>query len=114
MGDDFIVTIHALERMEERFPNLIVGMSDQEVGALVHREVMEALDAGRQSKVAPLELAPYLAKRWVPQGKGASIAWTRDRKRGYALQETEEGLLVTTVLWGVDTEVQNKRILQRR
>lgn len=114
MGDDFIVTIHALERMEQRFPDLVAGMSDQEIGELVHREVMAALDAGRQSKFAPLEFAPYIARRWVPQKKGASVAWTEDRKRGYALQESEEGLLVTTVLWGVDNDVQTKRILQRR
>jgi hypothetical protein len=99
--DDFIVTVHALERMAERFPALIEGMDDTEVAEWLHREVMENWASGRRSSVAPAEFAPHRPRGWVPSPPGGSIVWNLDKSRGYALQEEpSEGLLVLTVLVG--------------
>lgn len=112
-GADFVVTIHALERMAERFPILIEGMEDDEVAVLIHGEVQEALEAGRHGKVPPLELAPSGHARWDTSRKDGYVTWTADKRRGYVMQEAEEGLLVLTVLVGVDRERQREHLLKR-
>jgi hypothetical protein len=113
VGSDFIVTIHALERMVERFPELVSGKDDGEIGALIHGEVMDALDAGRFGSVAPLELAPTGHAQWDGSRKDGYVTWTADKRRGYVMQEGEEGLLVLTVIVGNDREHQRNRLLKR-
>lgn len=93
---DFIVSAHALERFEERFPEL--WTDEQEVANLIHGECEEALTEGRASWVPPLELANNDLDRWQA-GKGLNV-WTIDKSRGYVLLESPEGMLVTTVLKG--------------
>ena len=102
---DFVVTIHALERMEERFPQLVEKMSDTGQAELIHKEVMDALDSGRHGMVPPLELAARATDRWEHRRQGGYVAWTQDKGRGYVLQEhAEEGLIVLTVLTGEGRE----------
>jgi hypothetical protein len=111
---DFVVTIHALERMEERFPDLIGGMDDRSLGEFIHGEVMDALEAGRQAKMAPLELAPHGMRRWVSAKKDSYVVWNEDKLRGYVMQDADEGLLVLTVLTGGDREEKRRKLLGGR
>ena len=95
-SDDFVITAHALERFQERFPTL--WEDDQQAAELIHGECEDALTEGRASYVAPLELANNDLDRWEA-GKGLTV-WTPQKRRGYVLLETQEGMLVTTVLKG--------------
>lgn len=109
----FIVTIHALERMDERFSTLSGQMTDKELGEFIHGEVMDALDQGRYGAVPPLELASY-AKRGNDWGyapkKGTYVVWTEDKLRGYVLAESPEEILVLTVLYGTPREVKQSQM----
>lgn len=109
---DFIVTIHALERMEQRFRDLCSGLSDRVVGELIHGEVMDAIDAGRRAKMPPIELAPSGHERWLAQRKNGSVVWNEDKSRGYVLQDTDEGMFVLTVLVG-DERALKQKLLRR-
>jgi hypothetical protein len=109
---DFVVTIHALERMDERFPDLTSGKTDREVGELIHNEVMDALDAGRRSKMPPIQLAPEGRERWLAAKKHGSVTWTQNKERGYILQDTDEGLLVLTVLVGKEQTWRDRMLLK--
>lgn len=94
---DFIVTVHALERMLERFPKDTHGLDDSEIGALIHREVLDAVASGRQASILPVEFAPYLHSSWKPAKPGGSFVWTEDKRRCYVLQEGSDGQSVLTV-----------------
>ena len=95
-SNDFVVSAHAMERFEERFPEL--WTSDEDAAYLIHGECEDALTEGRASFIAPLELANNDLDRWEA-GKGL-VVWVPDKTRGYVLLESDEGLLVTTVLKG--------------
>lgn len=100
---DFILTIHSLQRMEERFPGLVAEMTDQEIGELVHEEFLDALEAGRRNTMPPLELMPRELNSWWQRTPGAYVVWTEDKRRGYVIKEDgEEGTFVLTVLVGDD------------
>lgn len=107
----FIVTIHALERMEQRFSEIATSMTDERLGEFIHGEVMDALDQGRYGSVPPLELASY-AKRggWGNSKKGTYVVWTEDKLRGYVLAESPEELLVLTVLYGTPREIKQSQM----
>jgi hypothetical protein len=109
---DFVATIHALERFEQRFPELAKTMSDAGQAELMRGEVMDALDAGRHGMVPPVELSARAVERWQHRRPGGYVAWTKDKSRGYVLQECpEEGLIVLTVLVGEDrARAQNRRL----
>lgn len=102
--DDFIVTVHALQRFEERFPELVEGLNDQQTGRLIYDEAMEALDQGRRASVPPLELAPSGRDRWIANKKDALTVWVPDKMRGYVLLDVAEGTLVVTTLVGTERE----------
>ena len=106
VGADFIISIHALERFEERFPSL--WTDDDDIGNLIYRETMDALNEGRVGSVPPLELANNDLERWV-SGK-SKIAWVPDKTRGYVLVEGEDGMTVATVLVGRTTEEARSRL----
>ena len=108
-SDDFVVTIHALLRFEERIQR---GLSDQEMAAVIHDDVMDALCDGRHGYVPPLELANNALERTVKFGTDSFYAWTRDKSRGYVLRDDPDGLHVMTVLRGV-THAQALRKLFR-
>jgi hypothetical protein len=108
MGDDFVITAHALDRFEERFPDL--WTDDNGAAHLIHEECDAALAEGRASWVAPLELAHNDLDRWEA-GKGL-VVWTPGKERGYVLLETEEGMLVTTVLQGRERDDARKRLYE--
>jgi hypothetical protein len=97
-GEDFIVTVHCLDRMDERFPDLCSDLTDAEVGKVIQREVMEAIALGRQSKIAPAELKHLYPERWVPTKLGATFVWNEERTRGYVIMEKGESLIVLTAL----------------
>lgn len=105
-NDDFIVTAHALDRFQERFPDLY--KDDQQAATLIHEECDDALVNGRASFVPPLELALNDLDRWEA-GKGLTV-WTPSKERGYVLLETEDGLLVATVLIGRSTVEARRRL----
>lgn len=106
MIDDFVISIHALDRFEERFPDIWVD--DDETGRLIYEETMDALDAGRVASVPPIELSTYDLGRW---GAGkARVAWVPDKSRGYVLIETESGQTVATVLEGQTPEEAKSRL----
>lgn len=112
---DFVVTIHAFERLEQRFPELVSGMSDRKQANLVHREVMDALENGRHGQVPPIELQSKRIDRWVVREPNTFVVWTKDKKRGYLMREdAEEGLLVVTVIFGMPHHLATKKLRTRR
>lgn len=112
---DFVITIHALNRMEERFPILTSGMTDEEQGALIHKDVSEALDAGRHSRVPPIELAPSGIERWEMRQPGAYVCWIEGKTRGYVVKEDpDEGLMVLTILVGQPLSRASRKIRKGR
>lgn len=111
---DFVVTIHALERLEQRFPKLIAGLGDKEQADLVHEEVMEALDCRRYGIVPPIEIASRSPDRWITRTRDSYFCWTKDKTRGYLLKDDEEeGLLVLTVLIGVPREKAREKLWRK-
>lgn len=109
--DDFVISVHALERFEERFPSL--WTNDDDVGLFIYHETMDALDAGRVSSVPPLELATNDLDRWAP-GK-ARIVWVPMKTRGYVLIDGDDGsCTVATVLIGRETEEARSRLYGAR
>lgn len=105
-NDDFIVSAHALDRFQERFPDLY--KNDQQAASLMHEECDDAMVHGRASYVPPLELALNDLDRWEA-GKGLTV-WTPSKDRGYVLLESEDGLLIATVLVGRSKEDARRRL----
>lgn len=99
--DDFVVTGHALERMEARWPRLVLGMSDGQIANLIHEEVIDALEHGRHAVVPPIELASIdLEIHVMREGEKGAMCWTADKKRGYVYRTGPDGLVVMTVVAG--------------
>jgi len=114
-SQSFIVTIHALERMDQRFTELSRSMGDKKLGELIHAEVMDALDHGRHGSVPPLELAAYNGHGWgTPPKKGNYVVWTEDKSRGYVMWESPTELLVLTVLYGTPRETMQSQLKPMR
>jgi hypothetical protein len=105
-NDDFIVSIHAVERFEERFPDL--WTNDDDAGQFIYRETMDALDSGRVASVPPLELADNDLRRW--KARKSKIVWIPEKTRGYVLVDGEEGMTVATVLVGKTTTEARSRL----
>ncbi len=110
MSDDFTITAHALERFEERFPDLYED--DEQAANLIHKESESALDEGRASAVAPLELANFDLSRWTFNKNKGLVVWTPDKTRGYVVIDSDDGQVVTTVLKGKDVSAA-RRMLYR-
>lgn len=108
--DDFIISVHALERFEERFPTL--WTNDNDAGMFIYQETMDALDAGRVGSVPPLELAANDFDRWTA-GK-SRIVWTPTKDRGYVLVDGTDGVTVATVLVGRKSEEARTRLYGER
>lgn len=112
---DFVVTIHAFERLEERFPELIAGMSDKQQAELVHREVMEAFEGGRHGRVPPIEISSKINERWMAREPNTFFVWTKDKKRGYLMREDDvEGMLVVTVIFGMPSHLALRKLKTHR
>jgi hypothetical protein len=102
---DFVVTIHALERMEERFTDTVEGLDDETQAQLIHAEVHDALEAGRHSTVPPIELSARSNERWEARTSGSYYVWTQDKTRGYlVVDDPEEGMVILTVIVGIERE----------
>jgi len=93
----YVISGHALERFEERYPGL-VGRDDDETARLIQAEVEEALRAGRVSHVCPREMWPRTLSRAVNRVRGGEFVWTPARDRGYAICDRGDEVVVTTVL----------------
>lgn len=104
--DDFIVTVHALERFQERFPGL--WTNDDDVGLLIYHETMDALNEGRVASVAPLEFANHDLDRWG--AAKSKIVWVPLKTRGYVLLEGDDGTTVATVLVGSPSNEARSRL----
>lgn len=104
VAGDFVITVHALERFQERFPEL--WDNDPDTGELIHRECLDALNEGRTGNVAPLELAHYDPVKW--QAGKCYYAWTPDKQRGYAIADSDGDAIVVTVLKGQTHEEARK------
>lgn len=104
MPDDFVVSVHALDRFEERFPE--EWSNDGEVGETIYHETMEALEAGRVSSIAPLEFADNDIARWGD--RKSKIVWNQAKTRGYVIVDGYEGMTVATVLVGQKTGARDK------
>ena len=108
---DFVVTIHALERMEERFPAIADERTDEEVGVFIQSEVNDALEAGRYGSTVPIELAPHGADSWRQRNPGAYGVWDREKTRGYiVVEDPDEGMVVLTVLVGEEREYAMRKL----
>lgn len=108
--DDFIVSVHALERFQERFPGL--WTNDDDVGLLIYHETMDALAEGRVASVPPLELAANDITRW--QANNSRIAWVPLKTRGYVLIDGHDGTTVATVLTGRPVNEARSRLYGER
>ena len=116
---DFVVTGHALERMESRWPALVAGKTDLEIAELVHEEVFEAFRGGRYAFVPPIELASLDPDLHIRRsGVLGETCWTRDKKRGYVFREGQDGLVVMTVTAGFELaraiDMKLRRGIRRR
>jgi len=96
MSVRYVISGHALERFEERYPEL-VGGDDNETARLIQAEVEEALRAGRVSHVLPREMWGYTRERAVNR-EGGEFVWTAARDRGYAICDRGDEVVVTTAL----------------
>jgi hypothetical protein len=105
---DFVISVHALERFEERFPGL--WTNDDDIGLLIYNETMDALNDGRVASIAPLEFANNDLDRWVA-GK-SKIVWVPLKTRGYVLIDGYEGMTVATVLVGKPSSDARRRLYQ--
>jgi hypothetical protein len=106
VNEDFVVSVHALERFEERFPE--EWSNDAGVGQLIHRETMDALEAGRVSSIPPLEFADNDISRW--NARKSKIVWVPDKTRGYVIVDGYEGMTVATVLTGQPAEQARNKL----
>lgn len=114
-ASDFVVTIHAFERIEQRFPDLVAGLDDQAQAELIHREIHEGLDAGRHGTVPPIELSARGTERWITRTPSSYYVWTQDKQRGYlVVEDPEEGLVVLTLVYGIAREEAVRQRLKRR
>lgn len=104
--DNFVISVHALERFQERFPDL--WTNDDDVGMFIYEETMDAIAAGRVASVPPLEFANNDLTRWVA-GK-SKIVWAPLKTRGYVIVDGYEGMTVATVLVGAPSSVARQRL----
>lgn len=109
--DNLTVTIHAFERMEQRWPDLCRGLNDEEIAWLILGEINDAYARKRISSICPLELANSNIARWKAE-KNLLYLWTQDKTRGYVVADRDDGVTVLTTLVGQDREVA-KHKLQR-
>lgn len=110
---DLIVTGHALERTEERWPELVDGLTDKEVARIIQGEVNDALVAGRYGSFCPIELANNDVERWGAK-RGGWYCWLEDKSRGYFCVEEDNATTVITVLVGEDRETAKRKLQRRR
>ena len=109
-NENFIISVHALERFEERFPTL--WTNDEDVGLLIYHETMDALAEGRVASVPPLELANNDIQRWT--AAKSRIAWVPMKTRGYVLIDGYDGMTVATVLVGRPASEARSRMYGER
>jgi len=105
-AEDFVISIHALERFEERFPE--EWSNDDDVGKTIYAEAMDAFEAGRRSTLPPLEFADNDISRWAD--RKSTIVWTPSKRRGYVIVDGYEGMTVATVLLGQPTDEARSKL----
>lgn len=111
---DMVISIHALERMETRWPGLCEGLTDEEVARVIQGEINDAVVGGRYGDMCPLELANNNVERWRAR-KGVWFSWNEDKTRGFAVADDwEEGVVVLTTLIGDTAEKARQKLIRRR
>lgn len=120
-SNDMTITVHALERMEERWPELTEGLDDLEIAHTIQGEVNDALVAGRRHQTCPIELANNNLARWRVE-KDVWYVWNEDKTRGYVISDPlddpdrsdrSQGITVMTTLVGQDPEVAKQKLKRR-
>lgn len=106
---DLIISIHALERMEERWPKLCKGLNDAEVGRFIQGEVNDAFLKNRQHRVCPLELANSNVHKWKVE-KNVWYLWTEGKDRGYVIADRDDKVTVLTTLVGQNKETAKRKL----
>lgn len=109
MSDDLTVTVHALERMEERWPRLVGELSDEEIARLIQGEINDAEVRGRRSRICPLELANSNIARWKTE-KDVWYLWTETKDRGYVISDRTDGVIVLTTLIGQKPDIAKRKL----
>lgn len=91
------VSLHAVQRLRERFPELASGqLSNQQLSALIAAEVQQAHDGCRvASKCRPR--FTFSARQGRKQ-RGIRFAWTEAEERCYVLDRHRAGVTVITTL----------------
>jgi hypothetical protein len=106
LKDDFVISVHALDRFEERFPE--DWTNDGDTGLLIYQEVIDAINGGRVGSVAPLELADNDLSQWV--ARKSRIAWVPNKSRGYVIVDDSGEMMVATVLVGKTSEEARRKL----
>lgn len=110
---DMTITIHAQERMEQRWPKLVQGLSDEEIARVIQGEINDAILAGRKGIYCPIELANNAVERWRARSHGW-YAWNADKKRGYACRDDKkDGVVVMTTLVGVAPQKARQKLKRK-
>jgi hypothetical protein len=110
LNDDFVISVHALERFQERFPSL--WTNDDDIGKQIYDETMDAIKEGRIASIPPLEFANHDLARWLVSK--SKIVWTPNKRRGYVLVEGNDGMTVATVLVGQPTNEARSKLYGSR
>ena len=86
------ILAHALERLEERFPNEYPD-TDLEAGQLIQQEVEAGLAQGRWGRVVPDGFCLEGPNRWTDE-----FVWTPSGRRCYVIQDFGSKVKVITTL----------------
>jgi hypothetical protein len=91
----YVATIHALKRFEQRLPHL--ADDDEDRARLMHEDVESGLRAGRVASTFPRQFSgrDYLVERRAP---GQECVWTEDLARGYLISDNGRSVTIITVL----------------
>lgn len=91
----YVATMHALERFEERLPEL--ADDDLERARIMQEDVEAALRAGRVAPTFPRQFSGS-ASAVVRRIAGQECVWTDDLARGYLISDNGRSVTIITVL----------------
>lgn len=92
---EYVATMHALQRFEERLPEL--ADADVDRARIMAEDVESALRAGRVAPVFPREFSG-VSYGVVKVVAGQECVWTEDYARGYMIEDVGRRVTIITVL----------------